>query len=240
MSTSTSVEDIEVPGADYRIFTPDRTWNLMRLTLSPPIRSLFRIRVYGREHIPRGGPAVLASNHIAGIDPILLAAITPRPIRYMAKHELFTYNRALASFLSHGGVFTVRRGEGDLQAVRLARAVLRQGNLLGMFVEGTRQPTEAIGEVKHGTAVIAVAEQAPIIPVVVQGSIYIKDRWWLPHPSTLVVGEPIETTGLAGGQAVKRVTGQLQAELERLQRFAQSAVRAGRPRRALPPARELV
>jgi 1-acyl-sn-glycerol-3-phosphate acyltransferase len=234
----TSVEEIEVPGADYRVFTPDRTWNLFRYTFTVPVRTYFRIKAYGSEHIPRSGPVVLASNHIAGIDPILLAAIAPRPIRYMAKAELFGYNPALATFLLHGGVFSVRRGEGDLQAVRLARAVLRQGNALGMFVEGTRQADEQIGEVKHGTAMIAVAEQAPIVPVVIQGSVYIKDRWLLPHPSTLVVGEPISTVGLSGGRAVKQVTEQLQDELEQLQRFAQSAIRAGRPRRALPPARE--
>jgi 1-acyl-sn-glycerol-3-phosphate acyltransferase len=233
-----SIDEIEVPGAGYRVFTPDRTWNLFRYTFTGPVRTYFRVKAYGREHIPRTGPVVIASNHIAGIDPVLLGAVMPRPVRFMAKAELFGYHPALATFLQHGGVFSVRRGESDLQAMRLARAVLRQGTALGMFVEGTRQADERIGEVKHGTAVIAVAEQAPIVPIVIQGSVYIKERWLLPHPSTLVVGEPISTAGLSGGRAVKQVTAQLQDELERLQRFAQSAIRAGRPRRALPPARE--
>jgi 1-acyl-sn-glycerol-3-phosphate acyltransferase len=209
----------------------------MHAIFTPPVSRIFRIRTYGREHIPRSGPAVLAANHIAGIDPILIAAVSPRPIRFMAKIELFTYNAALATFLRHGGVFSVRRGESDVDAIRLARAVLQEGDLLGMFVEGTRQAGEEIGEVKPGTALIALAEGAPIIPCVIQGSVYIKDRWWAPHPTTIVFGEPIELNGSGGRGHVRRVTDDLQADLERLQRFAQSAIRAGRPRRALPPSR---
>jgi 1-acyl-sn-glycerol-3-phosphate acyltransferase len=152
----------------------------------------------------------------------------------MAKIELFDYNPALSRFLRHAGVFSVRRGESDLDAIRLARRVVREGHVLGVFAEGTRQPTEAVGPIQHGAAMVALAEQAPIVPCVIQGSIYLKERPW--HPVTVVFGEPMTFSAAGGRQAVRRATAEVQDELERLQRFAQAAIRAGRPRRALPPA----
>ena len=121
--------------------------------------------------MPRSGPAVIACNHIAGIDVVVLGAASPRTLRYMAKAELFTYNRIRTWLVRHAGAFAVRRGESDLEALRLARRVLRAGHPLGVFCEGTRQPSEAIGTVQPGAALIALAEGAPIVPVVIQGTI---------------------------------------------------------------------
>jgi 1-acyl-sn-glycerol-3-phosphate acyltransferase len=230
--------DGPLPGDEFRVFPPERTWRAVRAVFQAPLEAVFRLRVYGSDRVPPTGPAVLASNHIAGIDPILVGAATPRTIRYMAKAELFTYNEALSRFLRHGGVFSVRRGESDVEALRLARRVVRGGHLLGMFAEGTRQATEAIGEVRHGAALVALAEGAPIIPCVIQGSVFLKQQPW--HPVTVVYGEPMRyasVRGRAQRDAVRGVTAELQRELERLQRFAQSAIRAGRPLRALPPTR---
>ena len=221
------------PEEDWGFWTPDRTWEVFRRSLSVPFRAAFRVRIYGHERLPRTGAAVLAANHIAAMDPLLIAAVTPRPIRYMAKIELLEMNRALGTFLRHGGVFSVRRGEGDREALRLARRVLQDGNLLGMFVEGTRQETEAIGPIHPGATMIAMAEHAPVVPVVVQGSIYLKERPW--YPVTVVVGEALVPPAERGKGALAAFTEEVRRELVALQRFAQSAIRAGRPRRALPP-----
>ena len=70
---------------------------------------------------------MIACNHIAGIDVVVLGAASPRTLRYMAKAELFTYNRVLTWAVRHAGAFAVRRGESDLEALRLARRVLRAG-----------------------------------------------------------------------------------------------------------------
>ena len=107
----------------------------------------------------------------------------------MAKAELFTYNRALTWMLRHAGAFAVRRGESDLEALRLARRVLRAGHPLGVFCEGTRQPSEEIGRVQPGAALIALAEGAPIVPAVIQGTIYIKRS--LRSPVTVMFGPPL-------------------------------------------------
>jgi 1-acyl-sn-glycerol-3-phosphate acyltransferase len=223
----------DVPGDDNRIITPDRFWGFWKLLLLRPFVWFFRMRVYGAEHVPRSGPAVIACNHIAGIDVVVLGAASPRTLRYMAKAELFTYNRVLTWLVRHAGAFAVRRGESDLEALRLARRVLRAGHPLGVFCEGTRQPSEAIGTVQPGAALIALAEGAPIVPVVIQGTIHIKKS--LRHPVTVMFGPPLAVSetarrGRAYRDAVVATTAQLQGELERLQRRSQAAIAAGRPR----------
>ena len=130
----------------------------------------------------------------------------------------------------------MRRGESDLEALRLARRTLQAGHALGVFCEGTRQSSEAIGPVQPGAALIALSEGAPIVPVVIQGTIFIKQR--LRHPVTVMFGAPlpVEQTaqrGHAYREAVVATTAELQRELERLQRRAQAADRrraAARPR----------
>jgi 1-acyl-sn-glycerol-3-phosphate acyltransferase len=223
----------DVPGDSYRFITPDRFWGFWRLLLQRIFMAFFRVRVYGAEHVPRSGKAVIASNHIAGIDVVVLGAASPRTLRYMAKAELFTYNPILSWMLRHAGVFAVRRGESDLEALRLARRVLRAGYPLGIFCEGTRQPSEAIGPVQPGAALIALAEGAPIVPAVIQGTIYIKQS--LRHPVTVMFGPPLPVAqtaqrGQAYRDAVVATTAELQSELERLQRRTQAAIAAGRPR----------
>ena len=223
----------DVPGDDNRIITPDRFWGFWKGLLLRPFVWFFRMRVYGAEHVPRSGPAVIACNHIAGIDVVVLGAASPRTLRYMAKAELFTYNRILTWLVQHAGAFAVRRGESDLEALRLARRVLRAGHPLGVFCEGTRQPSEAIGKVQPGAALIALAEGAPIVPVVIQGTIHIKKS--LRSPVTVMFGPPLavaETArrGRAYRDAVVATTAQLQGELARLQRRTQAAIAAGRPR----------
>jgi 1-acyl-sn-glycerol-3-phosphate acyltransferase len=151
----------------------------------------------------------------------------------MAKTELFEVSPVLETFLSHGGVFAVRRGAGDIAAVRAARDVLREGSLLGMFVEGTLQPTEEVGDVKPGTMMIALSEGAPVIPAVVQGTHRLVREPW--HPVTFAFGEQLR---FEGRPSVREATERLDSELRRLQRFAQSSIAAGRPRRARTPVPE--
>ena len=93
--------------------------------------------------------------------------------------------------------------------------------------------SEAIGRVQPGAALIALAEGAPIVPVVIQGTIYIKKS--LRHPVTVMFGPPLQVSetaqrGRAYRDAVVSVTADLQGELERLQRRTQAAIAAGRPR----------
>ncbi len=166
--------------------------------------------------------------------PSCIAAITPRPIRYMAKIELLEMNRSPGHLPPPRRRVqrAPRRGRPSRRCASPA-ACSRTATFSGMFVEGTRQATEAIGPMQPGATMIALAEDAPVVPVVVQGTIYLKERPW--HPVTVVVGEALVPPAGRGKGAVAAFTEEVRRELVALQRFAQSAIACRPPPRALPP-----
>ncbi len=129
-----------------------------------------RIRVYGVENVPREGPLVLASNHLNDVDPGILSTSIPRRLVFMTKVELFRIP-GLAQFLRAYGAFPVRRGEADLSALRRSNETLKAGLALVVFPEGTRAGQRAtLGKAWPGAGLIALRNQAPILPVAITGS----------------------------------------------------------------------
>ncbi len=99
------------------------------------IRRLGRWEIRGVEAIPKSGPAILAANHLCYLDPPLVAASAPRPVRFVAKTELFAIP-VLRRFLRWIGTIPVERSRPDVRAVRESLRVLERGELLGIFPEG--------------------------------------------------------------------------------------------------------
>src|SRR5215210_6016824 len=109
---------------------------IVRAVLQPLIYVYFRLARHGRLHIPRRGAVILASNHRSFLDPFLIGCSLRRPIYFMAKRELF--RRPLQGWLLNAlGAFPVRRGESDEEAMETARTVLRRGDAVVIFPEGT-------------------------------------------------------------------------------------------------------
>lgn len=124
--------------------------------------------VQGREHVPRGGPVILVSNHLNLADPPLLSVLTPRRIVWLTKQELF--DSPVVGFLYHLiGCIPVRRHESDLRALRRCERTVEKGQVLGMFPEGTRG-RGGLGPGEPGTALLALRTGAPILPVAVWGT----------------------------------------------------------------------
>ena len=137
---------------------------------------LTRASVSGLEHLPRSGGVLLVSNHLSLADPVVLMAISPRPLMFMAKEEL--YRPALARLILHlwGGSFPVRRGATDIRAVREAFALLDAGAALVLFPEGTRR-TAGLGEAHRGVGYLAARAGKPVIPVGIVGTEAINGLW---------------------------------------------------------------
>lgn len=128
-----------------------------------------RFRALGREHVPREGSVIIASNHRHYLDPIFMGLAIPRPVAYMAKAELFAI--PVLGLLSRGlYAFPVHRGAGDRAALRAAGRILQDGGALGMFPEGTRQLGPALGEPQAGTAMLSLMTGAPIVPAALLGT----------------------------------------------------------------------
>lgn len=215
----------------FRVLTPQRTWGLAWAVARRPIRAFSDVRVWGRERVPLSGPVILAANHQSFYDIFVLGAVMKRPIHYMAKQELFD-NAVLGRMLPHTGAFPVRRGEADRGAIDAAREVLARGDVLGIFIDGTRHHGDGLGEVRAGAAMIAGMTGAPIVPVWINGTDRVADA---PRsPVSVTFGRPLTVAG-RGSKAYKAASEEIGAYLRQLESFAESAERAGRPKDAVPP-----
>lgn len=131
--------------------------------LSPFFRVLYRYRLINGKNLPPEGQFILCCNHISLKDPIFLAMGQKRQVHYMAKAELFQ-NRIFAKVITALGAFPVHRGEGDHKAIHTAENLLQQGQMLGIFIEGTRSRTGELLRPKSGAAMLAYASGAPVVP----------------------------------------------------------------------------
>jgi 1-acyl-sn-glycerol-3-phosphate acyltransferase len=185
----------------------------------PVVKVGFRLRARGTEHLPEGG-FVLAANHTSNFDPwpLALPLFPRRQLRFMAKSELF--NPILKPILLGGGAFPVRRGEADLEAVRRAVELVRDGEIVVMFPEGTRRRKGL--RKKHearahtGAARIALSADAPLVPAAIKGT----DRLSRLGPLRVGYGPPIPLDDLRGqeiGPAAREATERLMAEIRGLE-----------------------
>lgn len=163
-----------------------------RAIVAPTLRWYFPLTVHGAERIPASGPVVLAANHESMWDIPLLVVASPRPIVFMAEKGVFGSRLASWIFTRLGG-FPVRRGAGDLQAIRAAFAVVRSNRVLGIYPEGTRRPGTLL-PFRPGAAWVALTAGAPMVPVGISGTGEIVPKGsWFPHraPIRIEFGESI-------------------------------------------------
>lgn len=128
-----------------------------------------RMQVEGQDNLPGDGACVLIANHLATLDVFPLQLAVSRPIFFMAKAELFT-NPTLDWLLRRLGAFPVERGARDQWAMQHAQKILDQGQVLGMFPEGTRSRGRGLGVAKTGAARLALESNLPLVPVSIEGS----------------------------------------------------------------------
>lgn len=145
-----------------------RVLRLAHRTVGPLILRRFRVGIHGHRHMPAHGPVILASNHVSYLDNYVLSSATQRPPRFLGKAELAEgwfgkLNRAL-------GMVPVDRGRGDWTAIEAAVALLRAGEIVALFPEGTRSTSGDLHKFRSGMARIAAAAQAPVVPVGLRGT----------------------------------------------------------------------
>ena len=163
-------------------------WKVVHL-FTTLVRPLFcRLRIEGRDNVPRQGGYVLTCNHTMGPDFLVIGYASPHQVFFMAKQELFEINPMLTWLFNQCGVFPIRRGETDMAAVNHAIDLVRSGHALGMFPEGTRSRTGQLQRGRSGAARIAIQAQAPVVPSYVANAepIFQRNNWWSLKPRTAV------------------------------------------------------
>ena len=166
------LREIDAAGPSRRADAPPAGLGRLQATADAlggwAFRWWFDLRVFGADAIPRSGPAVVAMNHESALDIPITVVACPRRITFMAKKELF--KNAFVSWSLHAmGGFRVDRDRFDMGAVRLALAAIANGDILGVYPEGTRSPGEMLPFL-HGAAWIALRSGAPLIPCAISGT----------------------------------------------------------------------
>lgn len=168
-------------------------------------RLFYGLEVTGLEHVPREGGAVIASNHVSSWDPPIVGVAINRKLEFMAKMELF--DTPLKSAIMRGlRAFPVDRDAQDIGAIKEALRRLKEGRVIGIFVQGTRNVGDA--EALDGASFLAQRAGVPIVPAAIsrQGRAF--------HVS---FGPPLTPTGRTRDEArelTQEVMGRIGALLE--------------------------
>ncbi|MDO5094123.1 MAG: lysophospholipid acyltransferase family protein [Propionibacteriaceae bacterium] len=194
----------------------------------PLVRFGFRARIVGAENVPADGGAILVSNHIATMDPVVIPAMLPRKVTFPAKRELFEGKRGLGSkivawFLKAIGMVPMDRGGGRASAASLRAIfeVLDSGHLVGIFPEGTRSPDGRLYKGKTGMARMVLSSGAPVLPVGLVGTHTVRFCGipWVKRP-IVIVGEPLDFSDLRDRESetktLRWVTDEVLAAIQQL------------------------
>ena len=189
---------------------PSPFYRLIGIVSRPVVNGVFRLDARGLERLPDGG-FVLAANHLSNLDPwpLGMPLLPRRWLRFMAKAELYWWPLSIA--VNAAGAFKVRRGAADTEAIRTAVELVRKGEIVVMFPEGTRRK-KGIRKTREarahtGAARIAQLAGAPIVPAAVNGT----DRLSRLAKLQVVYGEAFEP-----GEDARAATERLMNEIERL------------------------
>ena len=167
-----------------------------------PVRWIFRVRTVHPEKMPAEGGCILCSNHTSMLDVLILSAGLHRQIRYMAKKELFKVP-LLRGLITALGAYPVDRGGADVASIKRTISMLGDGELIGIFPQGTRRPGVDPGTtpIKSGVGMIAWHAKATVVPAF----ILTKGNRVRPfHRTELILGDPIPFDSLgieSGGSA---------------------------------------
>ncbi len=176
-------------------------WILKRIFIGPIVKLLFRPWVKGRAHVPESGPAILASNHLSFSDSIFLPILLRRPVVFLAKQEYFTgkglKGRLTAAFFRYTNQLPMDRSGGEASAASLEAGaqILRHGDLLGIYPEGTRSPDGSLYRGKVGVARLALETRVPILPVAMIGTDKVQPigkRFPTIRRVGMIIGRPLD------------------------------------------------
>jgi 1-acyl-sn-glycerol-3-phosphate acyltransferase len=156
-------------------------------------------KVQGVENLPRQGPVILAINHISMWDPVVAACSIPRPARFMAKEEIFSLPLLGRLFLKLGA-FPIKRGQGDINAIRQSLSILKEGQVLGLFPEGKRSKNGNIQKGMPGMVFLMEKSKASIVPIKVNGTQHMLTKGW--GNLSVVIGKPLSAEMLKAPEGI--------------------------------------
>jgi 1-acyl-sn-glycerol-3-phosphate acyltransferase len=199
---------------------------VVKALLSPIFLLLWRVKVEGRKNVPKGGPAILAPNHVAFLDSMFVPLVVHRRVTFAAKVEYFRSWKTSWFFRAVGQIPMRREGGGASErSLDSARDVLARGRVLGMYPEGTRSPDGRLYRGHTGVVRLALGCRVPLVPVGISGTADVQRPGSnLPRPFKRIVirfGAPMDLARVEGASradplALRKLTDELMFEIRAL------------------------
>lgn len=162
---------------------------------TPIFKLIYRYKVINKNAIPDDGKGyIIASNHLSLTDPVILGLSQKRRINFMAKDELFK-NKFFSWLIRNLGAFPVKRGTGDIKAIKNGEDIIREGNLMTIFIEGGRSKTGELMRPRSGFAIIAQQTGVPVVPVCITKTKNTKLARRIVHYSEPITVDELGLTG---------------------------------------------
>ncbi len=183
-------------------FAKSLVWNV----LNP----IYRFDIQGLEKFPKTGGVLICANHINALDPPVVGITAPRDVHFMAKEELFSAP-VLKNILPNLHAFPVKRGMSDRDALRKGIGLLKSGDVMGLFPEGTRSENGELGKGFSGAGFFALKGEAYVVPCAIIGPYKIFKRL------KVVYGDPIDMQPYREQKAsAEEVTQVIMSQIEKL------------------------
>lgn len=174
---------------------------------------LYRVKVVGKENLPKEGAAIICPNHIHPLDSAVVIATANRKINVLAKEELFKSGIA-KWFAEVFGIYPVKRNSADIGAIKTSLKILKREELLMIFPEATRNGMKKGVKVKHGAVILAIKSGQPIIPVGIQGNFKLFRK------VKINIGKPIDYSEyreeIGNKELIEKLTQELMQEIVKL------------------------
>ena len=182
----------------------------------PIFKLLYRFKTVNADNIPSEGGVIIASNHIANSDPPLMGLSSKRRMYFMAKVELFK-NKFFGALIRALGAFPVERGAGDGKAIKTGEDLIREGNVMTIFIEGGRTKTGELMRPRSGCALVAQQMQLPVVPCcITKRNFNRKFSKTIIHFGEVLTPEKMGLTPDSGRRELKGATNMIMGEIKRM------------------------
>lgn len=175
--------------SEYSGYRRFMQWLICRMFIIGYLKIVYKYRLIGTENIPKDERFIVAANHISGKDPFIVAGMFDKGIAFMAKEELFEkfFSRLLMDLC---GAFAVNRGKVAVSTIKTALSISQTDWMLGLFPQGTRDPSDKVEKITRGFASFAKATKTGILPVSLTGTDK-PVKWFFRNEITVKVGKMI-------------------------------------------------
>jgi len=156
----------------------------------------FSVKITGQENIPNEGAYIICANHINYLDAAAIVLLNKRKVRFVAKQDL--YRVPILAWLGHlFDIIPIKRNMQDIEAMKRCMKALKNGEILGIFPEGTRKGLAKNKKAKNGAAFMALRTNTKVIPVGIHGTFKFRSKVYINY------GEPIDLSGCQGEEKEK-------------------------------------